>query len=162
VLHAIGADLDADPAVRASIELLIDDVAGRVRHIEPFTLTFGRPDIGQVAIEASGWPGRQHQALVEHVMASHSDLWGKAHRLSPSRYPHASLAYGGNRAEEIDTIGLKARLSDIEGPLTTDVYVDRLHLVAQKHDGTRITWEPLGVVPLKGVDDEAFLDSLPE
>ncbi|MCX4406137.1 MULTISPECIES: hypothetical protein [unclassified Streptomyces] len=40
--------------------------------------------------------------------------------------------------------------------------VDRLHLVAQHHDGTRITWQSLAEVPLKGVDldDEAFIDSL--
>ncbi|MFE0805285.1 hypothetical protein [Streptomyces sp. NPDC058812] len=38
--------------------------------------------------------------------------------------------------------------------------MDRLHLVAQQHDGARITWQSLAQVSLKGVDGEAFLDSL--
>ncbi|MFJ8062986.1 hypothetical protein [Streptomyces sp. NPDC096142] len=42
------------------------------------------------------------------------------------------------------------------------VTVGRLHLMAQYHDGTRITWQSLAEAPLKGVDldDEAFIDSL--
>lgn len=38
----------------------------------------------------------------------------------------------------------------------------RLARLAQHHDGTRITWQSLAEVPLKGVDldDEAFIDSL--
>ncbi|WND39978.1 hypothetical protein RI578_39460 [Streptomyces sp. BB1-1-1] len=55
---------------------------------------------------------------------------------------------------------MKARLSDMEGPQTVDVHVDRLHLVAQQHDGARIAWQSLAQVSLKGVDDEAFLGSL--
>ncbi|MFF1680763.1 2'-5' RNA ligase family protein [Streptomyces sp. NPDC058256] len=160
LVHAIGADVDSDPAVSAGVELLVADVTERVKGIEPFTLTFGRPDIGQAAIEAPGWPGRQHRALVGHVMAAHRALWGEAHQLSPSRYPHISLAYAGEGAEEIDVMGLKAQLSDIEGPQTADVYVDRLHLVAQRHDGGSITWQPLAEVRLKGADDEAHIDSL--
>jgi hypothetical protein len=160
LVHAIGADVDSDPAVSAGIELLVADVTERVKDIEPFTMTFGRPSIGQIAIEAPGWPGRQHRALVEHVMAAHRGLWGEAHQLSPSRYPHISLAYAGEGAEDIDVKALKAQLSDIEGALTTDVYVDRLRLVAQRHDSASITWQPLAEVLLKGVDDEAFMDSL--
>lgn len=158
LVHAIGADVDSDPSVSAGLELLIADVTERVRHIEPFTMTFGRPDIARSAIEVSGWPGRQHRALVEHVMMAHRALWGEAHQLSPSRYPHISLAYAGEHAEKIDVMALKAQLSDIQGPQTTDVYVDRLHLVAQHHDGANITWQPLAEVPLQGVD----LDSTPD
>lgn len=158
VLHAIGADVDTDPAVGAGIDLLVADVTRRVAAVEPFTLTFGRPDIGQVAIEAPGWPGRPHRTLAEHVMAAHRELWGDAHRLSPSRFPHMSLAYAGKGADAIDSHGLKAQLSDIQGAQTADVYVDRLHLVAQSHDGATITWQPLAEVPLKGVT----LDWLPD
>lgn len=160
LVHAIGADVDSDPAVSAGIELLVADVTERVRNIEPFTITFGRPGIERLAIEAAGWPGHQHRTLVEHVMAAHRELWGEAHQLSPSRYPHISLAYAGEGAEDLDVIELKSQLSDIEGSLTTDVYVDRIHLVAQRHDGASITWQPLAEVLLKGVDDEAFIDSL--
>ncbi|MEJ1202559.1 MULTISPECIES: hypothetical protein [unclassified Streptomyces] len=63
LVHAIGADADSDP-VSGGIGRLVEDV-------EPFTLTLGRPDIGQVAVEAAGWPSRPHQALVEHVVAAH-------------------------------------------------------------------------------------------
>ncbi|QKV98234.1 hypothetical protein HUT19_41685 (plasmid) [Streptomyces sp. NA02950] len=160
VLHAIGADVDNDPAVRAGIDLLVDDVTRRVADVEPFTLTFGRPAIARSAIEAPGSPDRPHQTLVEHVMAAHRELWGDAHLLSPSKAPHISLAYGGEDAEGIDPDQLNSQLADIEDDHAVDVYVDRLHLVAQRHDGARITWQPLAEVTLKGVDDEAFLDSI--
>jgi hypothetical protein len=159
LIHAIGADVDFDPAVSAGVELLVADVARRVADIEPFTLTFGRPVIKPVAIEAPGLPHRPHQTLVDHVLAAHRELWGDAHLLSASPAPHISLAYAGKDAEDIDTNELEAQFSDIEGQ-TTEVYVDRLHLVAQRHDGVNITWQPLAEVTLKGVDDEAFLDSL--
>lgn len=159
LIHAIGADVDFDPAVSAGVELLVADVARRVADIEPFTLRFGSPVIKPVAIEAPGSPDSPHQTLVDHVLAAHRELWGDAHLLSASPAPHISLAYAGKEAEDIDTDELEAQLSDIEGQ-TTEVYVDRLHLVAQRHDGVHITWQPLAEVPLKGVDDEAFLDSL--
>lgn len=159
LIHAIGADVDFDPAVDAGIEPLVADVADRVADIEPFTLSFGRPVIKQVAIEALGSPDHLHQTLVDHVLAAHREMWGDAHLLSASPAPHISLAYGGKGAEDIDTADLEAQLSDIEAQ-PTDVYVDRLHLVAQRHDGVHITWQSLAEVCLKGVDDEAFLDSL--
>lgn len=161
VLHAIGADAD-DPDVRDNIERLVADVTARVADVDPFTLTFGRPDITPVAIEACGWPGRPHRVLVEHVMGAHRSIWGDEHRLAPSRYPHASLAYGGKGAKGLDQSALKAELSDNDGPHTMTMTVDRLHLVAQRHDGEQITWQSLAEVPLKGVDldDDAFIDNL--
>jgi hypothetical protein len=162
VLHAIGADADFDPNVRNNIQRLVDDVTTRVADVDPFTLTFGRPNLTPVAIEAVGSPGRPHEMLVEHVMGAHRAIWGDAHTLAPSRYPHASLAYAGKGAEDLDQRALEAELSGIGDPDPMTMTVDRLHLVAQYHDGARITWQSLAEVPLKGVDldDEAFIDSL--
>lgn len=162
VLHAIGADADFDPTVRDNIPRLVDDVTARVADVDPFTLTFGRPEISPVAIEARAWPGDPHGMLVEHVMGAHQAIWGDAYPLAPSRSPHASLAYAGEDAEVLDQSVLEAELAIIDSSHTMTMTVDRLHLVAQSHDGARITWFSLAEVPLKGVDLdlEAFLDSL--
>ena len=50
VLQAIGADADSQN-VRGNIERLVDDVTARVADAAPFTISFGRPGIGSVALE---------------------------------------------------------------------------------------------------------------
>ncbi|MGK3110565.1 2'-5' RNA ligase family protein [Streptomyces sp. WAC05858] len=150
VLHAIGADV-ASRDVRDSIKRLVDDVTARVADVEPFTVTFGRAEVGNVAIEACGWPGRPHRILTERVLSAHQAIWSDTYRLSPSRYPHASLAYTGEGAAAVDRAGLKAQLADIEGHHTVSMAVARLHLVAQWHDGAHLMWDPIAEVPLAGV-----------
>ncbi|MCX4406136.1 MULTISPECIES: hypothetical protein [unclassified Streptomyces] len=83
-------------------------MTARVADVDPFTLTFGRPNITPVAIEAVGSPDRPHGMLVEHVMGAHRAIWGDAHTLAPSRYPYASLAYTGKGAENLDQSALEA------------------------------------------------------
>jgi hypothetical protein len=87
VLHAIGADADFDPNVRNNIQRLVDDVTTRVADVDPFTLTFGRPNLTPVAIEAVGSPGRPHGMLVEHVMGAHRAIWGTRTRWPPAVSP---------------------------------------------------------------------------
>ncbi|MEU9190319.1 hypothetical protein AB0D14_38535 [Streptomyces sp. NPDC048484] len=66
---------------------------------------------------------------------------------SAFRYPTPPLGEG---AEAVDRAGLKAQLADIEGHITVGMAVDRLHLVAQWHDGGHIMWDPVAEVPLAG------------
>jgi hypothetical protein len=70
---------------------------------------------------------------------------------APSRYPHVSVAYASEGAEDIDAVALRAALADIGQPLSATVRADRIHLVEQWHDGTQIMWDPIADVPLAGV-----------
>ena len=153
LLHAIGADHDV--LSEESVNGLVEHATERLQHIEPYHVTFGRPEIGTVAVERAGWPGWPHRTVVEQLVTAHREVYGDAHHLSPSRYPHVSLAYAGEGAESIDTQALKLKLSDVWGPADVSVYVQSVDLVAQSHDGKHITWHPITRIPLKDVDLEA-------
>ncbi|WP_200261516.1 hypothetical protein [Streptomyces sp. HSG2] len=77
---------------------------------------------------------------------------GAAFKTAPSRYPHMSLAYASDGAQQVDAVPLRAALAAIEQPLSGTVVVDRLHLVEQWHDGAHIMWRPIAEVPLAGVE----------
>lgn len=147
LLHAVGLT----PADAADVDTLVKDVAAYAQTQQPFTLTFDRPSVGSVAVEIAGWPGSRFTTLVDAIAGLMQDRYGSAFSPAPSRYPHMSLAYTTEGAEAINRVDLRAALAAIEGPLSGTVYVDRLHLVEQWHDGQHITWEPVAQVPLSGV-----------
>ncbi|MEV6131918.1 2'-5' RNA ligase family protein [Streptomyces violaceusniger] len=145
LLHAIGlgiADVDTDA--------LLKEVTSYARTRPPFTLTCDRPAVGTVAVEISGWPGRPFTEIVE-TLTQATARNGAAFKAAPSRYPHISIAYTSDGAEDVDAVTLKAALADIEQPISGTVVVDRLHLVEQWHDGAHITWRSIAEVPLAGV-----------
>ncbi|WP_307517433.1 2'-5' RNA ligase family protein [Streptomyces umbrinus] len=145
LLHAVGLSVtDVD------MDALLDDVRAYAQTVQPFTLTFDRPAVGNVAVEISGWPGRVFTEIVEALSQSMTRT-GAAFKAAPSRYPHATVAYAADGAEDVDATTLKAALADIEHPVSTTVVADRLHLVEQWHDGAHIRWDPIAEVPLAGV-----------
>ncbi|NIY67995.1 2'-5' RNA ligase family protein [Streptomyces malaysiensis] len=145
LLHAIGLSRN-----HVDTEALLKDVTSYAQTRPPFTLTFDRPAVGTLAVEISGWPGRPFTEIVE-TLTQTMVRTGAAFTAAPSRYPHMSLAYAADGAEEVDAVALKAALAAIEQPLSETVAVDRLHLVEQWHDGAHITWDPIAEVPLAGV-----------
>lgn len=145
LLHAVGlsiADIDTDA--------LLKEVASYAQTRPPFTLTFDRPAVGNFAVEISGWPGRPFTEIVE-ALTQATARTGAPFKTAPSRYPHISVAYAAEGAENVDAVTLRKALADIEHPVSTTVVADRLHLVEQWHDGARIMWNPIAEVPLAGV-----------
>ncbi|MGW2112381.1 2'-5' RNA ligase family protein [Streptomyces sp. NPDC001948] len=146
LMHAVG--LDADDV---DTDALLKEVGDYARSVRPFALTFDRPAVGAVAVEISGWPGRVFTEIVDAVTQATARSTGAVFRHAPSRYPHMSLAYTTDGAEDVDAGTLRAALADIEQPLSGTVLADRIHLVEQWHDGKHIMWEPIATVPLAGV-----------
>ncbi|WP_189750472.1 2'-5' RNA ligase family protein [Streptomyces tendae] len=144
LLHAVGAGRSA-----VDTDGLVDTVRQYAQTVTPFTLTFDRPAVGPVAVEISGWPGQPFAELGTAVTEAMTGS-GVPFTAARSRYPHMSVAYTTEGAEDVDAIAVKASLADVAGPLSATVYVDRLHLVEQWHDGAHITWEPLAEVHLAG------------
>ncbi|MFJ4858685.1 2'-5' RNA ligase family protein [Streptomyces sp. NPDC088730] len=142
LLHAVGLHRDD-----VDLDALLKDVEDRARTVDPFTLTFDRPAIGAIAVEISGWPGNPFTAVVEMLIQAMART-GAAFAPAPSRYPHLSLAYTSDGAQDVDAVTLRAALAAIEEPLSATVAVDRLHLVEQWHDGAHIRWEPIAEVRL--------------
>lgn len=142
LLHAIGAARDD-----VDIEELLRDVRSTARTLAPFTLTFDRPAVGALAVEISGWPGAPFNDLVDMVTAA-TDRAGATFKPGRSRYPHISLGYTTSRAASLDAVALRAALASIDGPLSTTVRADRIHLVEQWHDGRNIQWNPIAEIPL--------------
>ncbi|MFJ4276110.1 2'-5' RNA ligase family protein [Streptomyces coelicoflavus] len=145
LLHAVGVSRSAIDA-----DALVGQVRQYAQTVTPFTLTFDRPAVGPVAVEISGWPGRTFAELGTAVTEATTGS-GVPFTAARSRYPHMSVAYTTAGAEDVDAVAVRASLADVAGPLSAPVYVDRLHLVEQWHDGARITWEPLAEVLLAGV-----------
>ncbi|GAA1149175.1 2'-5' RNA ligase family protein [Streptomyces javensis] len=144
LLHAVGlssSDVDTDA--------LLKDVGSCTQTVRPFRLTFDWPAVGNFAVEISGWPGRPFAAIVD-TLTQVMTRTGAAFKAAPSRYPHMSLAYAADGAEDLDAVTLKAALAAIEQPLSQTVLVDRLYLVEQWHDGAHITWQPIAELPLAG------------
>ncbi|MCZ1006781.1 2'-5' RNA ligase family protein [Streptomyces lydicus] len=145
LLHAVGlahGDVDLDG--------LLTDVGAYAQTVRPFTLTFDRPAVGNVAVEINGWPRSPFAEIVEHLTQAMTRS-GAAFTAAPSRYPHMSLAYTSDGAESIQAVNLKEALAGIDRPLSGTILADRLHLVEQWHDGAQIMWEPITEVPLAGV-----------
>ncbi|WP_328499697.1 2'-5' RNA ligase family protein [Streptomyces sp. NBC_00457] len=145
VLHAVGLSVTS-----VDVDALLEEVGSYAQTVQPFTLTFDRPAVGNVAVEISGWPGRPFNEIVE-TLTQATARTGAAFKAAPSRYPHISLAYTADGAEDVDAATLKAALADIGHPLSGTVVADRLHLVEQWHDGAHIVWNPIAEVPLAGV-----------
>ncbi|MGW1496903.1 2'-5' RNA ligase family protein [Streptomyces sp. NPDC002402] len=146
LLHAVGlSSTSIDTAA------LLEDAASYARTRSPFTLTFDRPAVGNVGVEISGWPGLPFNEIVDAVTQVMAGT-GAAFKAAPSRYPHMSLAYASDGAQEVDAVALRAALAAIEQPLSATMVADRLHLVEQWHDGAHIMWRPIGEVPLAGVE----------
>ncbi|MET9656779.1 hypothetical protein [Streptomyces sp. NPDC006510] len=146
LMHAVGLGVDD-----VDMDALLKEIGDYARTVEPFALTFDRPAVGAVAVEISGWPGRVFTEIVDAVTQATARSTDAAFKASPSRYPHMSLAYTSDGAEDVDAVTLKAGLADIEQPLSGAVLADRIHLVEQWHDGRHIMWEPVATVPLAGV-----------
>ncbi|MGW4551948.1 2'-5' RNA ligase family protein [Streptomyces violaceorubidus] len=144
LLHAVGVGRSA-----IDTDALVDQVKQHTQTVTPFTLTFDRPAVGSVAVEISGWPGQAFAELGTAVTEATTGT-GVSFTAARSRYPHISVAYTTAGAEDVDATAVKASLADVAGPLSATVYVDRLHLVEQWHDGAHITWEPLAEVLLTG------------
>lgn len=145
LLHAVGlssTDVDTDT--------LLKEVGSYAQTVQPFTLTFDRPAVGNVAVEISGWPGRPFTEIVD-ALTQLTFRTGAAFKAAPSRYPHMSIAYTSDGAADVNRVDLRATLASIEGPLSGTVCVDRLHLVEQWHDGAHLMWHPIAEVPLAGV-----------
>ncbi|WP_371632162.1 2'-5' RNA ligase family protein [Streptomyces sp. NBC_01259] len=145
LLHAVGL-CRADIALDA----LLKDVARFAQKVRPFALTFDRPAVGNFAVEISGWPGPPFTQLVDALTEAMARTGG-AFTAAPSRFPHLSVAYASDGAEDVDAVSLKVALAAIEQPLSATVVADRLHLVEQWHDGAHIMWAPVATVPLAGV-----------
>ncbi|WP_413751727.1 2'-5' RNA ligase family protein (plasmid) [Streptomyces sp. R-74717] len=142
LLHTVGlSSTDIDT------EALLKDVRTYARTVRPFTLTFDRPSVGNVGVEISGWPGPLFAKIVDTLTQTMTRT-GAAFRAAPSRYPHMSLAYASEGADDVDAVALRAALAAIAHPLSGTVLVDRIHLVEQWHDGAHITWHPIAEVPL--------------
>ncbi|MFJ9250349.1 2'-5' RNA ligase family protein [Streptomyces sp. NPDC101776] len=144
VLHAVGLG-----AADVNTDALIEDVADYARTRHPFVLTFDRPAVAAVAVEISGWPGRPFTEIVDAVTQA-AIRTGVPFKPAPSRYPHVSVAYTADGAQDVDPVGLRAELADIEHPVSQTLIVDRLHLVEQWHDGAQLIWDPVAEIPLAG------------
>ncbi|WP_158673890.1 2'-5' RNA ligase family protein [Streptomyces klenkii] len=144
VLHSGPVEEVSDEEIRA--------ITGRVRErcaeVRPFELALDRPVVGNVALECPGRPGAPARRLWEITARAGREVLGDRYPLLPAAYyPHLSVAYAGRQAAHADRTALKALLSDIPaGPVS--FHVDRLHLVAQSHDGRQITWRPVTTVLL--------------
>lgn len=144
LLHAVGlARTDVD------LDALLEHVGSYAQTVRPFTLTFDRPAVGRVALEISGWPGSPFTEIVENLTQA-MVRGGAPFTAAPSRYPHISLAYTSDGAENVEAVSLKTALASIDRPLSGTVLADRIHLVEQWHDGAQIRWQPLAEVQLTG------------
>ncbi|MFC6136499.1 MULTISPECIES: 2'-5' RNA ligase family protein [Streptomyces] len=130
------------------VEAIIERVAEQCASISPFELTYERPAIGNVAVELAAHPGREARRLWEITTNVDAEVTGgRFPRMPSAYYPHASLAYGVAGSERPDRLTMKVLLSDHPGgPVTLPV--DRISLVAQRHDARFITWTHIADVRL--------------
>ncbi|ONK09247.1 2'-5' RNA ligase family protein [Streptomyces sp. MP131-18] len=139
-----------DSASAAEVDQLAAEVARRAADLASFELTLSRPDIGTVAIESKGYPGRSHRQLWELTWQAQRAVVGDRWPLIPaSSYPHLSHAYAGVEGHLANRGALKMLLSDLPGEPVT-VQVTTLSLVAEWHDRREIRWDVLAEVPLGG------------
>jgi 2'-5' RNA ligase len=138
---------------QSEVDAIIDKVREECAKIKPFELTIGRPSVGTVAIECPAWPGPAPRRLWEIVADASRGVFGDRYPTMPApgkHYPHASLAYAGEEAAKADRGDLKVKLSDAGDAGNVTFTVEKISLVAQKHDGKFITWRHTVDVPLGG------------
>ncbi|QNT98440.1 hypothetical protein HEP81_08214 (plasmid) [Streptomyces griseofuscus] len=144
VLHA-GAQ---DSATAGEVARITREVTRRAADTDPFEVTLSRPDIGNMAIESKGYPGRPHRQLWEMTWQAHRTVVGdRWPRIPSASYPHLSHSYAGAQGHLADRRALKVLLSDLPGSPVA-VPVTALTLVAEWHDRREIMWDVLAHVPL--------------
>ncbi|MFB7630434.1 2'-5' RNA ligase family protein [Streptomyces sp. NPDC056149] len=129
----------------------IDDIVALVRQgvqsMAPFELTLGRPAVGSVALECTGRPGAASRPLWQLTSQAMAKATGNRFPTRPAaHYPHGSLAYA---VGDVERLPMKVWLSD-HGPDVLTIKVDKISLVAQRHDRREITWDHILDVPLGG------------
>ncbi|MFJ9893474.1 hypothetical protein ACIQPR_09080 [Streptomyces sp. NPDC091280] len=81
-----------DSASTREVDQIIREVTRRAADTDPYEMTLSRPDIGTVAIESKGYPGRPHRELWEMTWQAHcravGDRWPRIPAVS---YPSPSL-----------------------------------------------------------------------
>ncbi|MDP9792551.1 hypothetical protein J2S43_001063 [Catenuloplanes nepalensis] len=145
LLHSAPVAVVSD-AHRADIIAAVRDICTR---ITPWQMTVERPVPGPVAIEAAitpGQPARQLCRLITDVTYQVAGFDPGTPHPADGYYPHMSLAYATDDVPDRD---LRVWLSDNPIPHTTFT-VDEIALVAQSHDGHKITWQPITTIPLGG------------
>lgn len=145
--------LHSGPAEESSDQELAD-ITARVRQacgeIAPFDVTFSPPSVGNVAIECLGRPGPPARRLWQLTHQATVDVVGDRWPLIPaSYYPHTSLGYGTQEAEQADRTEMKIWLSD-HGHGEVTLRATQLSLVSQWHDRRRIMWDHLNDIPFGG------------
>ncbi len=137
-----------DSASAGEVDQITREVGRRAADTDAFEVTLSRPDIGTVAIESKGYPGRPHRKLWEMTWQAHRTVVGdRWPRIPSASYPHLSHAYAGAEGHLADRGALKVLLSDLPGSPVT-VPVTALTLVAEWHDRREIVWDVLAEVPL--------------
>lgn len=137
-----------DSASAREVDQIIRAVTRRAADTDPYEMVLSRPDIGTVAIESKGYPGRPHRQLWDMTFEAHRTVVGdRWPRIPSASYPHLSHAYAGADGQLADRGALKVLLSDLPGKPVT-VPVTALTLVAEWHDRREIVWDVLTEVPL--------------
>jgi len=119
----------------------IADITGLVRaacaQVAPFALTIGPAKLWRGGIVCPATPADPVRRLWDITTGAARQITGDRFPTRPAVcHPHLSLAYGLAQAEDGP---LRAWLSGHDGAGLT-VTVDRLVLVAQRHDEREITW----------------------
>ncbi len=113
----------------------------------PFELTVRPAEVWGTGIVCPLWPGAPARRLWQIVTAAARAVTGD--QFQPAVYhPHLALAYCFAAVEDGP---LRVWLSDHRIPEMTFT-ADRLHLVAQWHDGHEITWQPVTTIALDTED----------
>jgi hypothetical protein len=109
-----------DEIDRSDVDTIVQAVARRLVQFQPFTVTFGPPDInpeGVFLLARPTEPLRQVRALIRRAIA---DVWGREHvpEAADGWRPHVSLAYSnapGPRGPIVDALAAQpARASKVE------------------------------------------------
>jgi 2'-5' RNA ligase len=129
----------------AEMTAITHGVRERCRTIAAFDLTFDRPDVGSVAVECLARPGRPAEELWRITAEeSRAVLGDRFPTVLDHYYAHASIGYATG---SVDQRPMRAWLTDHDIPPAT-VPVSRISLVAQSHNGQRITWNHILDIPL--------------
>ncbi|OIJ91591.1 hypothetical protein BIV23_39550 [Streptomyces monashensis] len=130
------------------VDQITREVTRRAADTDPFEVRLSRPDIGTLAIESKGCPGRPHRQLWEMTWQTHQAVVGdRWPRIPTASYPHLSHAYAGAQGYLADRSKLKVMLSDLPGGPVA-VPVSALTLVAEWHHRREVVWDILAEVPL--------------
>ncbi|MEU1813540.1 2'-5' RNA ligase family protein [Micromonospora aurantiaca (nom. illeg.)] len=143
VLHSAPVQQVTD----GELEQIVAGVRQRCAAEAPFDLTVDRPAVGSVAVECAARPGAPARRLWQATVEASTAVIGDRVPVLPAvYYPHMSLAYA---TDHVDHRPMKVWLSDHDiAPVT--ILVEHISLVAQSHNGRRITWHHILDVPLGG------------